>query len=120
MQRASGLFTWTATVCQFIQERGQFVVDRQRAVLDDGYVTDNSPKDSSPSEDSCAVDQIDILPKKRLNSKHFTVLVSLVREYRKQGRKKRDKFMKNNSEAIALLYSTGTEPPSTSAPLFFP
>lgn len=47
VQSAGGLFIWAATACRFIQEGGQFVTERLRAVLKDSSSADRSSlKDS--------------------------------------------------------------------------
>lgn len=69
VQGACGLFIWAATACRFIQEGGQFVADRLRAVLKDSSSADSSsPKDSSSSEDSCTDERFEILPEQRLDN----------------------------------------------------
>jgi hypothetical protein len=106
VQSASGLFIWAATACRFIQEGGQFVADRLRAVLKDSSSTDSSsPKDSSASEDSCTDEHFEVLPEQRLDSIYLTVLKNPVRRYRKQERKKWYTLIREALGAIVLLQS---------------
>ncbi len=106
VQSACGLFIWAATACRFIQEGGQFVAQRLRAVLkDSSYADSNSPKDSSSSEDSCTDEHFEILPEQRLDSIYLTVLKSPVRRYRKQERKRWYTLIREALGAIVLLQS---------------
>jgi hypothetical protein len=103
---ACGLFIWAATACRFIQEGGQFVNQRLRAVLkDSSYAESSSPKDSSSSEDSGTDESFEILPEQRLDSIYRTVLKSPVRKYRKQERKRWYTFIRETLGAIVLLQS---------------
>ncbi|KAF2624121.1 platelet-activating factor acetylhydrolase IB subunit alpha [Macroventuria anomochaeta] len=77
VQSACGLFIWAATACRFIQEGGQFVADRLRAIL----------------------------PEQRLDSIYLTVLKSPVRRYRKQERKRWCTLIRETLGAIVLLQS---------------
>jgi hypothetical protein len=73
VQSACGLFIWAATACRFIQEGGQFVADRLRAVLKESSCAESSsPKDSSSSEDSGTDECFEILPEQRLDSIYRT------------------------------------------------
>jgi hypothetical protein len=106
VQSASGLFIWAATACRFIQEGGQFVPDRLRAVLKDTLSADSSSsKDSSSSEDSGTDERFEILPEQRLDSIYITVLKSPVRKYRKQERKRWYTLIRETLGAIVLLQS---------------
>ena len=106
VQSASGLFIWAATACRFIQEGGQFVADRLRAVLKDTFSADSSSsKDSSSSEDSGTDERFEILPEQRLDSIYVTVLKSPVRKYRKQERKRWYTLIRETLGAIVLLQS---------------
>jgi hypothetical protein len=106
VQSACGLFIWAATACRFIQEGGQFVADRLRAVLKDSSSADSSSrKDSSSSEDSCTDERFEILPEQRLDSIYLTVLKSPIRRYRKQERKRWYTLIKDTLGAIVLLQS---------------
>jgi hypothetical protein len=106
VQSASGLFIWAATACRFIQEGGQFVAERLRAVLKDSSSADNSsPKDNSSSEDSCTDEHFEILPEQRLDSIYLTVLKSPARRYRKQERKRWYTLIREALGAIVLLQS---------------
>ncbi|KAF1830129.1 hypothetical protein BDW02DRAFT_115279 [Decorospora gaudefroyi] len=106
VQRASGLFIWAATACRFIQEGGQFITDRLRAVLKDSSSADSSsPKDSSSNEDSCPNERFEILPEQRLDSIYLTVLKSPIRRYRKQERKRWYTLIRETLGAIVLLQS---------------
>ncbi|KAF2633134.1 hypothetical protein BU25DRAFT_445056 [Macroventuria anomochaeta] len=106
VQSASGLFIWAATACRFIQEGGQFVADRLRAVLKDTFSADSSSsKDSSSSEDSGTDERFEILPEQRLDSIYVTVLKGPVRKYRKQERKRWYTLIRETLGAIVLLQS---------------
>jgi hypothetical protein len=105
VQSASGLFIWAATACRFIQEGGQFVADRLRAVLKNSSSADDSSKDSSSSDDSSTDNRFEVLPKKRLDSIYLTVLRSPVRRYRKQERKRWYTLVRETLGAIVLLQS---------------
>jgi hypothetical protein len=107
VQSACGLFIWAATACRFIQEGGQFVADRLRAVLKDSSSPDSSSlKDSSSSEDSYTDERFEILPEQRLDSIYLTVLESPVRKYRKQEKKRWYTLIRETLGAIVLLQST--------------
>jgi hypothetical protein len=106
VQSACGLFIWAVTACRFIQEGGQFVADRLRAVLKDSSSPDSSSrKDNLSSEDSCTDERFEILPKQRLDSIYLTVLKSPVRRYRKQERKRWYMLIRETLGAIVLLQS---------------
>jgi hypothetical protein len=106
VQSACGLFIWAATACRFIQEGGQFVADRLRAVLkDSSSAHSSSPKDSSSSEDSGTDECFEILPEQRLDSIYRTVLQSPVRRYRKQEKKRWYTLVRETLGAIVLLQS---------------
>ena len=105
VQSASGLFIWAATACRFIQEGGQFVAERLRAVLKESSSADDSSKDSSSSDDSSTDDEWEVLPKKRLDSIYLTVLKSPVRKYRKSERKRWYTLIRETLGAIVLLQS---------------
>jgi hypothetical protein len=82
-QSASGLFIWAATACRFVQQGGQFVDDRLRAILEVGHSTEDSSTDGSSAEDSCTDDPPAVLPEKRLNKMYLTVLQSPLSKYGK-------------------------------------
>jgi hypothetical protein len=106
VQSASGLFIWAATACRFIQEGGQFVADRLRAVLKGSSSADSSSlKDSSGSEDSGTDEHFEILPEQQLDSIYLTVLKSPVRRYRKQEKKRWYTLIREALGAIVLLQS---------------
>jgi hypothetical protein len=106
VQSASGLFIWAATACRFIQEGGQFVADRLRAVLKDTFSADSSSSnDSSSSEGSGTDERFEVLPEQRLDSIYATVLKSPVRKYRKQERKRWYTLIRKTLGAIVLLQS---------------
>jgi hypothetical protein len=107
VQSACGLFIWAATACRFLQEGGQFVADRLRAILKNSSSPDSSSlKDNLSSEDSCTDEHFEILPEQRLDSIYLTVLKSSVRKYRKQERKKWYTLIRETLGAIVLLQST--------------
>ncbi|XP_014550460.1 hypothetical protein COCVIDRAFT_59039, partial [Bipolaris victoriae FI3] len=105
VQSASGLFIWAATACRFIQEGGQFVTDRLRAVLKDGSSIDSSSANDSSSSDSGIDEHFEILPEQRLDSIYLTVLRNPVRRYRKQERKRWYTLIRETLGAIVLLQS---------------
>jgi hypothetical protein len=106
VQSACGLFIWAATACRFIQEGGQFVADRLRAVLKESSCAESSsPKDSSSSEDSGTDECFEILPEQRLDSIYRTVLKSPVRRYRRQEKKRWYTLIRETLGAIVLLQS---------------
>jgi len=104
-QSASGLFIWAATACRFIQQGGQFVDERLRAILGDGYSIEDSPTDGSSAEDSSTDGLPAVLPEKRLNDMYLTVLQSALRKYKKQERKKWYKLMRETLGVVILLFS---------------